>query len=110
MKLAEMVDPINKAFLDALIEKMDKLMMLGGFDVDGDILTFWVCDEEDEDEEDEDEDYCDDVCVPFNMMKLRAGDMGEIGTAISIISKIESGEYEGVLTMHGGIELSGVFE
>lgn len=103
MKLAEMVDQINKAFLDALIEKMDKLMNTGGFDLDGDVLIFWVK---------EDEDYYseDNACIPFNMMKLRAGDIGEIGTAISIISKIESGEYDVMLTYHGGVDLSGIFE
>lgn len=103
MKLAEMVGQINKAFLDALIEKMDKLMNIGGFDADGDVLVFWVK---------EDEDYYaeDDACIPFNMNKLLAGDIGEIGTAISIISKIESGEYDIMLTYHGGINLSGVFE
>lgn len=112
MKLAEMVDMINKAFLDAVIEKMDKLMNIGGFDVDGDLLTFWVKEDYvDDDEEDDDDEYeCHDVRVPFNMMKLRAGDMGELGTAISIIDKIEIGEYQCVLTMHGGIDLGGIFE
>lgn len=104
MKLAEMVNLINKAFLDAVIEKMDKLMKLGDFDLDGDVLVFWIKAEEEGFYSD------DDVRVPFNMMKLRAGDMGEIGTAISIIDKIESGEYDVMLTYNGGIDLSEVFE
>ena len=104
MKLAEIVDMINKAFLDALIEKMYKLMNIGGFDVDGDVLVFWVKGEEEGYYSD------NDVRVPFNMNGLRDGDMGEIGTAISIINKIETGEYDVMLTYHGGVELSGIFE
>ena len=40
MKLAEMVNLINKAFLNTLIEKMDRLMDIGGFDIDGDVLQY----------------------------------------------------------------------
>lgn len=104
MKLAEMVKSINEAFLDALIEKMYKLMDIGGFDVDGDVLVFWVNGEEVGYYSD------NDVRVPFNMNGLRDGDMGEIGTAISIINKIETGEYNVMLTYHGGVDLSEVFE
>lgn len=96
MKVTEFIDSIK----DELIEKMDKLMELGGFDLDGDTLIFWLHDEEDS------EYYDDEIHVPFNMMKLRAGDMGEIGTAISVIGKIESGEYACMLTNHGGVDLS----
>ena len=92
------------ADLDVVIEKMDKLMSIGGFDTDGDVLVFWIVGGEDE------EAYYGEVHVPFNMKKLRARYMGEIETAIRIIDNIESGEYSCLLTTNGGIDLSGVFE
>lgn len=114
MKLAEMVDLINKAFLDAVIEKMDKLMDVSGADIDGDLFHFVWGDEFYDEwlthdgvvEEDDD----GGIRIYFNMAKLHDGDPGEIGTAISIISKIESGEYEYLIGYKGGVDLGGIFE